>query len=72
MENIRKSQLNDHVISYPNFCKLIWHLLGIDEIYLPESIFKIKKINSDFFRKEIVQIFKLAVQQNAPDLISIS
>ena len=39
------------------------------KIYIPESIFKQKKITNDFFKKEIVQIFKNAVYENAPDLI---
>lgn len=71
MESIRRSQLKEHVISYASFCKLIWHLIGIDELLIPESIFKHKRINSDFFKKEIIQTFRTAVQENAPDLISV-
>ena len=72
MENIRKSQLKDHLISYPNFCKLVWHLIGVDESCLPETIFKQKKISSEFFKSEIVQIFRTAVSENAPDLIAVA
>lgn len=59
-------------MSYASFCKLIWHLLGIDESLIPESIFKNKKLTSDFFRTEIVNVFRTAVSENAPDLISLS
>ena len=71
MENIRKSQLKDHPISYANFSRLIWHLIGVDESCLPETIFRQKKISSEFFRSEIVQVFRTAVFENAPDLIAV-